>query len=278
MRDRLPKRPSYQWYPGDARRDTALASLPLIVRGFWRELLDLMHDGEPYGYLTAGGLPLEPDDLARIVGEKASDVGLWLEMLERRNVFSRNDKGVIFSRRQVRDEEVRLHRAIGGDNAPQPNKGGGKGGGKGIKSAPLDPPFDPPPASAFASAFASASSSTKERTPASPEPPCVEPVENSEGEAPMGEWTAAQELAPFAVVCALVKSVLNEASSGKLKMNLRMVSSEDTDAGAVYDANGLEADLADIIKERCAKARLGYNTELVRKALDAVRGGMKRTG
>src|SRR5690348_13954985 len=36
------KQPAYQWYPGDARRDTALQSCRLVVRGLWREMLDLM--------------------------------------------------------------------------------------------------------------------------------------------------------------------------------------------------------------------------------------------
>ena len=147
------KRPSYQWYPGDFRRDTAVSSLPLIVRGFWRELLDLMHDGEPYGHLTAGGDAIAPADLARMVGESREDVVSWLDILERRNVFSRSSEGVIYSRRMVRDDIVLRARIKGGKGAPQPNAKGGwkgsaagstegipEGGAKGGETIPSDPP------------------------------------------------------------------------------------------------------------------------------------------
>lgn len=108
------KRPAYQWYPGDARRDTALQSCRLIARGLWREMLDLMHDGEPYGHLTAGGVPIATGQLARLVGEPAAKVRVWLAELEDRKVFSRTEEDVIYSRRMVKDERLRNVRAACG--------------------------------------------------------------------------------------------------------------------------------------------------------------------
>lgn len=108
------KRPAYQWYPGDFRRDVGVQSCSFEARGLWREMLDLMHDGEPYGHLAAGGHPIDAAQLARIVGVSAAKVHRWLSELEMRNVFSRTELGVIFSRRMVRDEYLRLVRAAGG--------------------------------------------------------------------------------------------------------------------------------------------------------------------
>src|SRR5688572_8730406 len=97
-----PKRPSFPWYPGDHRRDVAVQACSFEARSLWREILDLAHDGEPYGHLTAGGVPISPEQLARMVGIRASKVRRLLTELESRNVFSRTPDGVIYSRRMVR--------------------------------------------------------------------------------------------------------------------------------------------------------------------------------
>lgn len=120
------KRPSFQWYPGDFRRDTAVQACCFGARSLWREMMDLMHDGEPYGHLTAGGVAIQPENLARIVGEPAGKVRRWLKELDDHKVFSRTDAGVIFSRRMVRDELHRNRRGAGGiksldnPNVPRP--------------------------------------------------------------------------------------------------------------------------------------------------------------
>lgn len=98
------KRPSYQWYPGDWRRDLALQACSFEARALWREMLDLMHDGEPYGHLTAGGVPIDVVQLARLIGIPLQKARRWLAELEDRKVFSRTEAGVIYSRRMVRDE------------------------------------------------------------------------------------------------------------------------------------------------------------------------------
>jgi hypothetical protein len=102
-----PKRPSMNWYPGDHQRDTGIKACAFEPRGLWREMMDLMHDGEPYGHLTAGGVPILPPDLSRIIGIPLAQVTRYLSELETRKVFSRTATGVIFSRRMVRDEETR---------------------------------------------------------------------------------------------------------------------------------------------------------------------------
>jgi DNA-binding Lrp family transcriptional regulator len=89
-------------------------------------MLDLMHDGEPYGHLTNNGVPMTVAELARTVGESPAKVKKWLKELEDKRVLSRTAEGVIYSRRMVRDEEIRRKRAEGGaasldnPNVPRP--------------------------------------------------------------------------------------------------------------------------------------------------------------
>lgn len=146
------KRPSFQWYPGDAQRDTALRSCSLEARGLWREMLDLMHDGEPYGHLTAGGVPIDDATLAGLAGISTRKTTALLFELEGKKIFSRTESGAIYSRRMVRDEAKRNARAAGGGrsldnpNVPRP-KDPYKEGGKDT----FAPSFDPSPAVAVGS-------------------------------------------------------------------------------------------------------------------------------
>lgn len=122
----MAKPPAYQWYPGDFRRDTGLQACTFYAQSVWRTMLDLMHDGEPYGHFTAGGVPITPEQFARMIGEPRGRVRDAFEQLEQRNVFSRTEAGVIYSRRMVRDEDIRQKRAAGGPkslrhpNVPKP--------------------------------------------------------------------------------------------------------------------------------------------------------------
>jgi hypothetical protein len=84
-------------------------------------MLDLMHDGDPYGHLTAGGVPIDVEQLARIVGIGVKRTQCLLDELEQRKVFSRTPAGVICSRRMVRDEHIRDVRRRAGKLGGNPN-------------------------------------------------------------------------------------------------------------------------------------------------------------
>lgn len=154
------KRPASQYYWGDWRRDTALQSCSLAARGLWHEINCLMHDCEPYGHLCVGSAPMQPAQLARLVGETARECQALLAELESAGVFSRTDQGAIFSRRMVRDEELRNRRANGGrlgaehgqKGADHGKKGGRPSKSKGGSETPLSADNKPPPAFASASA------------------------------------------------------------------------------------------------------------------------------
>lgn len=118
----MPKRPAFQFYPGDWQRDLALRSCSLAARGLWFEMMCLMHDGQPYGHLKVGSRPLDdPSTLAALVGTPEELVASLLRELEAAKVFSRTRKGVVFSRRMVRDEAIRTKRATAGKLGGNPN-------------------------------------------------------------------------------------------------------------------------------------------------------------
>ena len=107
------KRPSFQFYPSDWLRDTALRSCSAGARGLWIDMICFMHEGSPYGYLKVGEKVILADNLHRMVGETLEVVEGWLSELSTAGVYD-VDNGVICSRRMIRDEELRQKRAEGG--------------------------------------------------------------------------------------------------------------------------------------------------------------------
>ena len=107
------KRPSFQFYPSDWLRDTALRTCSTGARGLWIDMICFMHEGNPYGYLKVGNKVILAKDLARMVGEELSLVEGWLEELKEAGVYD-IDYGAICSRRMIRDENLRKIRAEGG--------------------------------------------------------------------------------------------------------------------------------------------------------------------
>lgn len=105
------KRPAFQFYPADWRKDPALSSCSICARGLWIELLCVAHESDDYGHLTVNGLAMNDAQIARAVGESPSLIKKLLAELERAGVFSRDSKGAVFSRRMERDERLRTIRA-----------------------------------------------------------------------------------------------------------------------------------------------------------------------
>jgi hypothetical protein len=110
----MPKRPSFQFYPSDWLRDTALRSCSTGARGLWIDMICYMHEGNPYGHMKVGEKVILAGNLARMVGETLDAVEGWLEELKEAGVYDLTSEGVIFSRRMIRDENLRQIRASGG--------------------------------------------------------------------------------------------------------------------------------------------------------------------
>ena len=167
------KRPAFQFYPADWRKDAGLQSCSISARGLWIEMMCIMHEGGVYGHLEVNGRPMTAAQLARLVGETEKTVKPLLDELEQAGVFSVNEQGVIFCRRMVRDEHVRNVRAEGGKGgkdfgklgAEHGAKGGRPSKGKGGLETPLKTPLtdgkEPPPSSSSSSS----SSSSNPKTP-----------------------------------------------------------------------------------------------------------------
>lgn len=115
------KRPSFQFYPGDWLNDAALRMVSVAARGLWIEMICLMHQGSDYGYLKVNHKVILPANLARMSGATLSDAEGWLRELEDAGVFSRDEDGCIYSKRMIRDEQVRSARAAGGKLGGNPN-------------------------------------------------------------------------------------------------------------------------------------------------------------
>ena len=58
--DEKVKRPAFQFYPGDWRKDVQLRSCSVAARGLWIDLLCVAHECEPYGHLMINGRPMTP--------------------------------------------------------------------------------------------------------------------------------------------------------------------------------------------------------------------------
>lgn len=110
----MTKRPAFQFYPGDWLRDTGLRSCSAAARGLWMDILCFMHEGSPYGYLKVNHKVILPPNLARMCGLTLEETEGCLAELAEAGVFETDAEGVIFSRRMIRDEELRNKRAACG--------------------------------------------------------------------------------------------------------------------------------------------------------------------
>ena len=157
------KRPAFQFYPADWRKDAELQSCSIAARGLWHELLCVMHECEPYGHLTLNCKAMPDTNAARLVGVEAREFRKLLAELEAVGVPSRTSDGILYSRRMVRDEQLRNSRAeggiAGGEHGAKGAAHGAKGGRPrketGDKKPPLPneqkPPLEPPPSSSSSS-------------------------------------------------------------------------------------------------------------------------------
>lgn len=139
------KRPAFQFYPADWRKDAALQSCSLEAQGLWINMLCLAHECEPYGHLVVNGRPMTAAQIGRLVGISPRNAGKLLAELLAAGVPSRAENGAFFSRRMVADEDLRARRAAGGVIGGKHGAKGAEHGAKGGRPARQEPPSDPPP-------------------------------------------------------------------------------------------------------------------------------------
>lgn len=145
------KRPSFQFYPADWRKDAALQSCSISAQGLWVNAMCIAHECEPYGHLTVNNKPMTTAQVGRLVGLSVKDCERLIAELEGAGVLSRMADGGMFSRRMVRDEDLRNRRANGGIAGSEHGKKGAEYGKKGGRPSEvrgvIKPPLKPPPSS-----------------------------------------------------------------------------------------------------------------------------------
>jgi hypothetical protein len=114
------KRPAFQFYPADWRKDSALQLCSIAARGLWIEMLCIAHECEEYGKLKQNGMGFSHQTLAKLAGLSPQTCKKLLDELQRNGVFSRDEEGAIYSRRMIRDEYIRNIRAEAGSKGGSP--------------------------------------------------------------------------------------------------------------------------------------------------------------
>lgn len=96
----------FHW--ADFLNDLGLRSCSLASQGLWWRVLGRAFLSRRRGYLEdARGRAITPEILASLEGVPVEQVRAALEELEAEGVFSRDESGIIYSRRMVRDEDQR---------------------------------------------------------------------------------------------------------------------------------------------------------------------------
>lgn len=98
------RQPWMKWYPADWRADPALRMCSFAAQGLWIAMLGVMHEAEPYGHLLVNGRAPTARQLSGLLGGTEKEIAGLLQELDEAGVFSRDDEGVIYSRRMVRDK------------------------------------------------------------------------------------------------------------------------------------------------------------------------------
>lgn len=106
--------PAMPFYFGDWRKAPEIRALDLDVRMIWFEMLGLMWESTERGYLTLNGRPVITPVISKMIGVDITVLEGALSQMEEFNVFSRRGDGAIYSRKMVRDEEVRRAKSLAG--------------------------------------------------------------------------------------------------------------------------------------------------------------------
>ena len=117
------KQPSFQFYPGDWKKDAGVQALSYEERGVWFELMLMMFESPERGKLVfRTGTPIPEDAVARALGLDKQKVNQILSKLLDYGVASKEENtGIIYCRRMVRDAELSKKRAECGKLGGNPN-------------------------------------------------------------------------------------------------------------------------------------------------------------
>ena len=109
-----------KFYPSDWRSDPALRACSPTARSIWIDLIGLMHEAEPYGYLLLNGSKPEVKTLCGLLNMHHKTLIAGLKELSDHGVYSTDENGVIYSRRMVRDHAKALRDQANGRRGGNP--------------------------------------------------------------------------------------------------------------------------------------------------------------
>jgi hypothetical protein len=115
------KKPSFQFYPGDWRKDQDLSRASLRAKGALIEILCLAFECEKRGVLKTGKNPWSIDEIAHAMGGDKNDNISAIEELLTKKILKKDKKNTIFSARMVRDEKLIKVRREAGSKGGNPN-------------------------------------------------------------------------------------------------------------------------------------------------------------
>lgn len=115
------KKPAFQFYPGDWRKDPNLSRASLEAKGAMIEIMCLAFDCEKRGVLKTGKTPWTIEEIAHAIGgDKMKNIEAIKELLKL-NALKKDKKNTIFSSRMVKDEELSKVRREAGSKGGNPN-------------------------------------------------------------------------------------------------------------------------------------------------------------
>ena len=134
--------PAMPFYVGDWLKCPEVKVLQPDVRGLWFDMICYMWESVERGVMVKPNHhPYSKEEIIRMIGLDCSNSGNWLNVLIDNGVCSiRESDGAIYSRRMVRDEDIRHKRSRAG------TKGGDTTKAKRFPQTPTsDPQVSPPP-------------------------------------------------------------------------------------------------------------------------------------
>jgi len=108
------KIPAFQFYPADWLNDIKLQTCSLAAQGLLLNLMCLMHQSEKYGYLLINGFIPSAKDVAHLLRLHHKTYQAGLKELILKGVLCKDEKGIIHSKRMVKDEYIRQVRREAG--------------------------------------------------------------------------------------------------------------------------------------------------------------------
>ena len=133
--------PAMPFYVGDWLKCPEVKVLPPDIRGLWFDMICYMWESVERGVMVKPTHhPYSKDEIVRMIGKDCNDSGNWLDTLIENGVCAiRDADGAIYSRRMVRDEDIRQKRSKAG-------KMGGTKTAKLLAKKPInDQPTETPP-------------------------------------------------------------------------------------------------------------------------------------